>query len=106
MDEDLVSSVWHKFVGVYKKSQRCISVWCFVLTNGGEINLKDQVMIGPRYMVSETWRDGERIWKDIKDEERSRVLRLFLQMDLKEKIMTSQGHRGRGVKSEKEFRRP
>lgn len=63
-------------------------------------------MIGPRYMVSETWRDGERIWKDIKDEERSRVLRLFLQMDLKEKIMTSQGHRGRGVKSEKEFRRP
>lgn len=56
--------------------------------------------------MSETWRDGERIWKDIKDEERSRVLRLFLQMDLKEKIMTSQGHRGRGVKSEKEFRRP
>lgn len=35
--------------------------------------------------MSETWRDGGRIWKDIKDEERSRVLRLLLQMDLKEK---------------------
>lgn len=26
MGEDLPSSVWHKFVGVYKKSQRCIRI--------------------------------------------------------------------------------